>query len=143
MDGGDLSIEHDNSTLEIDWLTRKRISVGTAKGLAFLHEDSAPPELRNLFKNEIQKVGTEGAKVLRELGSKVEKLEKLNSDIDLLDKVHEAAEELQMMIDQKSYHLVNSEKWGSGKQPKDFEDPERLQELKERRNETECRQLYK
>ncbi|GJW99601.1 aluminum-activated malate transporter 4-like protein [Tanacetum coccineum] len=96
-----------------------------------LAEIQAPPELRNMFKNEIQKVGTEGAKILRELGSKVEKLEKLNPDIDLLDKVHEAAEELQMMIDQKSYHLVKSNKWESGKQPKDFEDPDRLQELKE------------
>lgn len=84
-----------------------------------------------MFKNEIQKVGTEGAKILRELGNKVEKLEKLNPDINLLEKVHEAAEELQMMIDQKSYHLVNSEKWSAGRQPKDFEDAERLQELKE------------
>lgn len=84
-----------------------------------------------MFKNEIQKVGTEGARILRELGSKVEKMEKLSPDIDLLEKVHEAAEELQMMIDQKSYHLVNSEKWAAGKQPKDFEDADRLQELKE------------
>ncbi|KAI7755024.1 hypothetical protein M8C21_020191 [Ambrosia artemisiifolia] len=92
---------------------------------------AAPAELRNMFKNEIQKVGTEGAKILRELGNKVEKLEKLSPDVNLLEKVHEAAEELQMMIDQKSYHLVNSEKWAAGRQPKDFEDAERLQELKE------------
>ncbi|KAK9075272.1 hypothetical protein SSX86_003594 [Deinandra increscens subsp. villosa] len=96
-----------------------------------LAEIQAPAELRNMFKNEIQKVGTEGAKILRELGSKVEKLEKLNPDIDILERVHEAAEELQMMIDQKSYHLVNSEKWAAGRQPKDFEDADRLQELKE------------
>ncbi|KAL8233060.1 hypothetical protein R6Q57_002838 [Mikania cordata] len=96
-----------------------------------LAEIQAPAELRNMFKNEIQKVGTEGAKILRELGNKVEKLEKLNPDIDLLEKVHEAAEELQMMIDQKSYHLVNSEKWAAGRQPKDFVDADHLQELKE------------
>ncbi|MFS7929651.1 putative aluminum-activated malate transporter [Helianthus anomalus] len=59
---------------------------------------------------QIQNIGTEGSKILRELGNKVEKLEKLSPDIDLLEKVHEAVEELQMMIDQKSYHLVNSEK---------------------------------
>ncbi|MFS7929650.1 putative aluminum-activated malate transporter [Helianthus anomalus] len=96
-----------------------------------LAEIQAPAELRNMFKNEIQKVGAEGARILRELGNKVEKLEKLSPDVDLLEKVHEAAEELQMMIDQKSYHLVNSEKWAAGRQPKDFEDAERLQELKE------------
>ncbi|KAK1431637.1 hypothetical protein QVD17_08140 [Tagetes erecta] len=97
-----------------------------------LAEIQAPAELRNMFRNEIEKVGTECAKVLRELGSRLEKLEKLNPDINLLEKVHEAAEELQMKIDQKSYHLVNSEKWSVGTHPKDFEDAERLlRELKE------------
>lgn len=97
-----------------------------------LAEIQAAAELRNMFKNEIQKVGTEGAKVLRELGRKVEKMERLSPDVDLLEKVHEAAEELQMMIDQKSYHLVNPQKWAAaGKQPKEFEDADRLQELKE------------
>ncbi|KAL4589486.1 hypothetical protein LXL04_002393 [Taraxacum kok-saghyz] len=36
------------------------------------------------------------------------KLEKLSPDFDLLEKVHEAAEELQMLIDEKSYHLVSA-----------------------------------
>ncbi|XP_071711427.1 aluminum-activated malate transporter 5-like [Rutidosis leptorrhynchoides] len=96
-----------------------------------LAEIQAPSELRDVFKNEIQKVGAEGARILRELGNKLEKMENLSPDIDLLDKVHEAAEELQMKIDQKSYHLVNSEKWAAGKQPKEFADLDRLQDLKE------------
>ncbi|KAF5810098.1 putative aluminum-activated malate transporter [Helianthus annuus] len=80
-----------------------------------LAEIQSPAELKHMFKNKIQNIGTEGSKILRELGNKVEKLEKLSPDIDLLEKVHEAAEELQMMIDQKSYHLVNSEKWAARK----------------------------
>ncbi|KAL4557249.1 hypothetical protein LXL04_035422 [Taraxacum kok-saghyz] len=97
-----------------------------------LAEIQADAKLRNMFQNEIQKVGTEGAKVLRELGSRVEKMEKLNPDIDLLDKVHEAAEELQMKVDENSYHLVNSGKWASGRRPKTIEeeeDPDIFQEL--------------
>lgn len=101
---------------------------------SILSEIQAAADLRQVFRNEIQRVGTEGAKVLRELGTKVEKLEKLTSGVDLLNKVHEAAEELQMMIDQKSYYLVNSEKWGPGRQPKEFEDPDHLQDLKDNEN---------
>ncbi|KAI3750951.1 hypothetical protein L2E82_21892 [Cichorium intybus] len=96
-----------------------------------LSEIQAPAELRNMFKKETQNVGTEGARILRELGSKVEKLEKLSPDVDLLEKVHEAAEELQMMIDEKSCHLVNSEKLALGRQRKKFEDLRRFQERKE------------
>ncbi|KAM7499864.1 hypothetical protein LguiA_024278 [Lonicera macranthoides] len=96
-----------------------------------LSDDFAAAELRQVFKSEIQRVGTEGAKVLRELGNKVEKMEKLRSGGDLLREVHEAAEELQVMIDQKSYHLVNSKSWVSGRRPKEFEDPDHFQELKD------------
>ncbi|KAI3699948.1 hypothetical protein L2E82_44558 [Cichorium intybus] len=39
--------------------------------------------------------------------------------------------EIQMMINQKSYHVVNSEKWAPGRQPKQFEDLNQFQELKE------------
>ncbi|XP_076922477.1 aluminum-activated malate transporter 4-like [Bidens hawaiensis] len=101
-----------------------------------LSEIQAAPELRMMFRNEIQQVGIEGAKVLRELGNKLEKVEKLNPGFEMLDKVHEAAEDLQMLIDKKSYHLVKSEKWAASRRPKDFEDLDHLHEIKE--EETPC-----
>lgn len=93
----------------------------------------APSELRQVFKDGIQRVGTQGAKVLRVLGEKVDKMEKLSPG-DLLQEVHDAAEDLQMLIDQKSYLLVNAETWESDKRPGKFADPELLQELKDNEN---------
>ncbi|PWA77738.1 aluminum activated malate transporter family protein [Artemisia annua] len=93
-----------------------------------LSEIQPAAELRVMFKKEIHMVGMEGAKVLQELGNKLEKLEKLSTCVDLLEKVHEAAEELQMLIDKKSHHLVNSEKWAGVRRQKEFED---LQDLKD------------
>ncbi|KAL3650616.1 hypothetical protein CASFOL_007019 [Castilleja foliolosa] len=100
---------------------------------SILSEIQASPELRRVFKDEIQIVGTEGAKVLRLLGEKVEKMEKLNLSDPLLA-VHAAAENLQLLIDQKSYLLVNAESWESRKRPENYADAEQLHDLRDSEN---------
>lgn len=95
-----------------------------------LSEIQAPAEKRQVFADELRRVSNAGAKLLRELGTKVEKMEKLDPG-DILEEVHMAAEELQMKIDRKSYLLVFFEHWEESKRPKEFEDPERVAQMKD------------
>ncbi|KAK9062776.1 hypothetical protein SSX86_019966 [Deinandra increscens subsp. villosa] len=88
-----------------------------------LSEIQAPADRRRVFRDELQRVGTAGAKVLRELGNKVKKMEKLGS-INILDDVLKAAEDLQKKVDQKSYLLVDSNSWEIGKPPIELHDPQ-------------------
>jgi hypothetical protein len=66
-------------------------------------------------------VGREGAKVLCELGNNVKTMTKLRSS-DILFDVHLAAEELQKKIDEKSYLLVNIERWNTSKHDEGIND---------------------
>uniref|UniRef100_A0ACD6AEX1 Uncharacterized protein n=1 Tax=Avena sativa TaxID=4498 RepID=A0ACD6AEX1_AVESA len=86
-----------------------------------LSEIQAPPESRKVFISQIHRVGREGAKVLRELGDNVKTMTKLRSP-DILVAVHLAAEELQKRIDEKSYLLVNVERWDTSKQAEGIKD---------------------
>nr|XP_043631860.1 aluminum-activated malate transporter 9-like [Erigeron canadensis] len=85
-----------------------------------LSEIQAPAERRRVYHVELQRVGTAGANVLRELGNKVMKMEKLGL-VDILLEVHEAAEDLQKKVDKTSYLLVDSDNWDTGEPPN--EDP--------------------
>ncbi|CAM0944378.1 unnamed protein product [Alopecurus aequalis] len=76
-----------------------------------LSEIQSPPESRKVFSAELNRVGNEAAKVLRELGQRVKTMTRMSSP-NILAEVHHAAEELQRKIDQRSYLFVNTERWG-------------------------------
>lgn len=67
---------------------------------------------------------------MRELGKKIEKMEKLGPG-DILKDVHEAAEKLQKSIDRRSYILVNSESWEIGRRPREQEGAENVSDYKD------------
>ncbi|CAN6714295.1 unnamed protein product [Malus baccata var. baccata] len=98
-----------------------------------LSEIQAPAERRQVFRKELRRVGYEGAKVLRELGNKLKTMEKIGP-VDILNEVHEAAEDLQKKVDQKSYLLVNSEGWEIGSRPKELGEPQDLLNVDDEEN---------
>ncbi|CAN1851688.1 Aluminum-activated malate transporter 9 [Linum perenne] len=76
-----------------------------------LSEIQAPAERRRVLAVELERVGKEGAKLLRKIGNKLNQMEKLGveSNNNILNNIHEAANLLQNKIDTKSNLLLNPE----------------------------------
>ncbi|KAG8366584.1 hypothetical protein BUALT_Bualt17G0095100 [Buddleja alternifolia] len=118
-------------TLRHPWKTYVKVS-GAVRRCAYtimalhgciLSEIQAPQEKRQVFRSQFQKVSAEGVKVLHEIASKIEKMEKLGAnEHNILKEVHEAGEQLQKKIDERSFLLINSQSWEIKSQAKEFED---------------------
>ncbi|KAK2397614.1 aluminum-activated malate transporter [Trifolium repens] len=105
-----------------------------------LSEIQAPADKRQVFCKELKKVGSEAARVLRELGNKVKKMEKLGEE-DILFEVHEAAEELQQKIDKFFYFHENAELCGTGNMPRNENGSRGLLQMDEERHFLQCKSL--
>ncbi|KAJ0237575.1 putative aluminum-activated malate transporter 3 [Hirschfeldia incana] len=93
-----------------------------------LSEIQAREDKRQVFRNEFQRVGVEVANVVRLIGQKLKKMERLNPKEDILHEIHQAAEQLQSKIDRESYLLVNADNWEIGNRFRDVTDELNLDE---------------
>ncbi|CAJ2636943.1 unnamed protein product [Trifolium pratense] len=105
-----------------------------------LSEIQAPADKRQVFCKELKNVGSEAANVLRELGNKIKKMEKLGEE-DILFEVHEAAEKLQQKIDKYFFFHVNAELCGTGNMPRNENGSRGLLQMDEERHFLQSKSL--
>ncbi|PIM98798.1 putative membrane protein [Handroanthus impetiginosus] len=99
------------------WRSHVKLS-GAVRHCAY----TATQEKWQVFRNQLQRVSSQGAKLLCQLGNLIQKMKKLGTDDNILKEVHEAGEQLQKKIDQRWFLLVNSESGEIGNHTKELED---------------------